>query len=60
MKQYIRLELVKDSSGITVTETQGNSGIMHVFDESEDARKAFVALLVEFMNTEVENGAKYK
>jgi len=60
MKSHIKLELVKDKSGITVTENHGNTGVLHFFDETEEARKSFVKFMVEFMNTEVKDGAKYQ
>ena len=54
----IKLELVKDNTGITATNETANT--VDYFDESEQARKEFVAFLVDFMNTEVDDGAKYK
>lgn len=54
----IKLELVKDNSGITATNETVNT--VDYFDESEEARKEFIKYLVEFMNTEVDDGAKYK
>lgn len=49
----IKLELVKDNSGITASnETEGT---IDYFDETEEARKEFVMFMLdEFINKEVE------
>jgi hypothetical protein len=58
MKKEIKLELVKDESGIVATNEE--MGQIVFFDEDEEGRRNFVLyMLDEFINKEI-NGKEYK
>jgi hypothetical protein len=55
----IKLELVKDNSGITATNEESSQ--VDLFDETDQGRQEFILFMLdEFINKEVEDGKEYK
>lgn len=55
----IELTLIKDDSGITASNE--HAGTVDFFDESEESRQEFIRFMLdEFINKEVDEGARYK
>jgi hypothetical protein len=59
MNKNIEIVLTKDQYGVTASNK--TKGVIDYFDDSDEGRKAFVQFMIsEFINQEVENGAKYR